>query len=61
GVALLPTWSREMLGLPMPEVVARWVAQPLGHLGAATVRWAMAGLEQNRSEISPRPGRKEAS
>ncbi len=61
GVALLPAWSREMLGLPMPEVVARWVAQPLGHLGAATVRWAMAGLEQNRSEISPRPGRKEAS
>ncbi len=61
GVALLPTWSREMLGLPMPEVVARWVAQPLGHLGAATVRWAMAGLEQNRSELSPRPGRAEAS
>ncbi|MGB3828645.1 MAG: oxygenase MpaB family protein [Ornithinimicrobium sp.] len=61
GVALLPTWSREMLGLPMPEVVARWVAEPLGHLGTATVRWAMAGLEQNRAEISPRPARKEAS
>ncbi len=61
GVALLPTWSREMLGLPMPEVVARWVASPLGHLGTATVRWAMAGLEQNQAEISPRPARKEAS
>ncbi|MGC1208372.1 MAG: oxygenase MpaB family protein, partial [Ornithinimicrobium sp.] len=61
GVALLPTWSREMLGLPMPDVVARWVAAPLGHLGTATVRWAMAGLEQHQAEISPRPARKEAS
>lgn len=49
GVALLPDWSRQMLGLPVPEVVARWVAHPLGQAGTATVRWAMAGLEQRRS------------
>lgn len=62
GVALLPTWAREMLGLPLPEVVARWVAQPLGHLGTATVRWAMAGLERSRAaEISPGAAQPEAS
>ncbi len=61
GVALLPAYARELLGLPMPEVVAKWVAEPLGHLGTATVRWAMAGLEQNQAELSPRPGREEAS
>lgn len=55
GVALLPDWSRQMLGLPMPKVVARLVAHPLGHAGTATVRWAMAGLEQRRSgPLSPR-------
>ncbi|CAN5602136.1 oxygenase MpaB family protein [soil metagenome] len=61
GVALLPQWSRQMLGLPMPEVAAKWVAQPLGHLGTATVRWAMAGLEQSRAEISPGAPHAEAS
>ncbi|MGB5952615.1 MAG: oxygenase MpaB family protein [Ornithinimicrobium sp.] len=58
GVALLPQWSRQMLGLPVPDVVAKWVAQPLGHAGTATVRWAMAGLEQSRGEISPGVDRK---
>jgi len=62
GVALLPTWAREMLGLPLPESVARWVAHPLGHLGTATVRWAMAGLERSRAaELSPGAARPEAS
>lgn len=49
GVALLPDYARSMLGLPVPDMVARWVAQPLGTLGAATVRWAMSGLEERRS------------
>jgi uncharacterized protein (DUF2236 family) len=62
GVALMPAWAREMLGLPMPEVVARWVGQPLGNLGAATVRWAMTGLERSRAaEISPGAEQPEAS
>ncbi len=61
GVALLPQWARQMLGLPVPEAVARWVAQPLGHLGTATVRWAMSGLEQSRTEISPGAGHRKAS
>ncbi len=54
GVALLPAFARRMLGLPLPTPVARWVAQPIGHLGSATVRWAMAGLEsQNQTPIAP--------
>lgn len=54
GVALLPAFARRMLGLPVPNVVSRWVAQPIGHLGAATVRWAMAGLEdQGHTPITP--------
>lgn len=57
GVALLPDWSRAMLGLPVPEVVARWAAQPLGRAGTCTVRWAMAGLEERRSApLSPKAG-----
>lgn len=58
GVALMPAWARQMLGLPVPEIVARWVAQPLGQVGTSTVRWAMAGLEDSRSEISPVAHRK---
>jgi len=61
GVALLPAWARDMLGLPMPELMAQWVARPLGHLGTATVRWAMAGLERTRAaEISPGSAHPEA-
>ncbi len=57
GVALLPDWSRRMLGLPVPEVVARWVAHPLGQVGTSTVRWAMSGLEERRSApLSPKVG-----
>jgi len=62
GVALLPVWAREMLGLPLPEVVARWVAHPLGQVGTSTVRWAMAGLERTRAaEIAPGAAEQEAS
>jgi uncharacterized protein (DUF2236 family) len=48
GVSLLPGWARQMLGLPVPDPVARFVGRPLGHLGAATVRWGMAGLGERR-------------
>lgn len=54
GVALLPAFARRMLGLPVPPLAARWIAQPIGHLGAATVRWAMTGLEEQRqTPIAP--------
>lgn len=54
GVALLPAFARQMLGLPLPTLAAKWVAQPVGHMGAATVRWAMTGLEeQNQTPIAP--------
>ncbi|MGW5242248.1 oxygenase MpaB family protein [Monashia sp. NPDC004114] len=48
GVSLLPGWARSMLGLPVPEVVARCVGRPLGRFGAGTVRWGLAGLETRR-------------
>lgn len=54
GVALLPDYARRMLGLPIPDLAARWIARPIGHVGAATVRWAMAGLEErDRTPITP--------
>jgi hypothetical protein len=37
-----------MLGLPVPDPVAWLVGRPLGYLGAATVRWGMAGLGERR-------------
>jgi uncharacterized protein (DUF2236 family) len=48
GVSLLPGWARSMLGLPVPDVVARCVGRPLGRLGAGTVRWGLAGLGTRR-------------
>ncbi|WP_344061657.1 oxygenase MpaB family protein [Terrabacter lapilli] len=53
GVSLLPGWAREMLGLPVPDVVAALVARPLGHLGTAAVRWGMAGLAERRPSDTP--------
>jgi uncharacterized protein (DUF2236 family) len=54
GVSLLPGWARSMLGLPLPDAVARRVGLPLGHLGAAAVRWGLAGLGERRPS-DPRP------
>ncbi|GAA1506177.1 oxygenase MpaB family protein [Terrabacter terrae] len=53
GVSLLPWWAREMLGVPVPDVVSALVARPLGHLGTAAVRWGMAGLAERRPSDLP--------
>src|SRR5690349_16256946 len=53
GVSLLPWWAREMLGIPVPDLVAALVARPLGHLGTAAVRWGMAGLAERRPSDTP--------
>ena len=53
GVSLLPSWAREMLGLPVPDVVSALVARPLGRLGTAAVRWGMAGLAERRPSDVP--------
>lgn len=45
GVSLLPDWARAMLRIPLPGPVAKHVAQPLGKVGTAAVRWGMAGVE----------------
>jgi uncharacterized protein (DUF2236 family) len=48
GVSLLPGWARSMLGLPVPDAVARCVCMPLGRLGTDTVRWGLAGIGTRR-------------
>ena len=47
GVALLPRWARGSLGLAIPRPVAG-VAGALGLVGAKAVRWAMAGIAEER-------------
>jgi uncharacterized protein (DUF2236 family) len=53
GVSLLPGWARDLLGLPVPDVLARWVGRPLGVAGAAAVRWGMSGLRERRPSDRP--------
>ena len=51
GVSLLPGWARTMLGIPVPGFVARRLAQPLGQIGTAAVRWGMSGLQARRQDL----------
>ena len=44
GVALLPTWARSALRLPVNRAGIA-VASRAGGLSTALVRWGMAGLE----------------
>ena len=43
GVAVLPAWARQELGLPTGGPVAA-LAGGAGHVGTRAVRWAMAGV-----------------
>jgi uncharacterized protein (DUF2236 family) len=52
GVSVLPHWARAMLRIPLPTLVARGLAQPLGRLGVAAVRWGMAGVEARRPHLA---------
>jgi uncharacterized protein (DUF2236 family) len=53
AVALLPTWARRSLRLPLYGP-GRVVAERAGAVSAALVRWGMAGLEERRpSERDP--------
>ena len=47
GVAVLPGWARLALRLPVVGPVAT-VAQQVGRLGTGAVRWAMAGVAEER-------------
>jgi uncharacterized protein (DUF2236 family) len=47
GVALLPAWARRELRLPVAGP-ARVVAGGLGRVGTGVVRWAMAGVAEER-------------
>lgn len=46
GIALLPAWARDELGIPWPTVVNP-VARGAGRFGVAAVRWGMAGLDDD--------------
>ncbi|PKW28261.1 oxygenase MpaB family protein [Phycicoccus duodecadis] len=52
GVAILPGWVRRELRLPVPDPVAG-AAGLLGLVGTRTVRWAMAGVAEER-RVTPR-------
>lgn len=47
SIALLPVWSRPMLRLPWLPLTERFAVQPLGSAIAGTIRWAIAGEQQN--------------
>ncbi len=51
GVSLLPRWARRELRLPVtgPSMAA---AGALGWVGTGTVRWAMAGVAEERQLVS---------
>ncbi len=51
GVAVLPGWARRALGVPVAGPVAT-VAEHLGRLGTAAVRWAMAGVAEERRLVA---------
>lgn len=44
ALSLLPAWALEMLDIPLPSPVGRYLARPLGHVGTRAVRWGMSGL-----------------
>jgi uncharacterized protein (DUF2236 family) len=52
GVAILPGWVRRELRLPVSDNVAG-AAGLLGLVGTRTVRWAMAGVAEER-QVTPR-------
>ncbi|MDV3220284.1 oxygenase MpaB family protein [Intrasporangium sp.] len=56
GLSVLPGWARNMLGIPLPERLARCIAQPLGHAGTAAVRWGISGLDERRPSDVPAAG-----
>ncbi|MGL4743250.1 MAG: oxygenase MpaB family protein [Dermatophilaceae bacterium] len=51
GVALLPQWARTELRVPVPGPAAT-VAGALGQLGTNVVRWAMAGVADERQVVA---------
>ena len=51
GVAILPGWARRELGLPVAGPVAT-VAEQVGRFGTGAVRWAMAGVAEERRVVA---------
>ena len=51
GVAVLPGWARRALGVPVAGPVAT-VAEHVGRLGTGAVRWALAGVAEERRLVA---------
>ena len=51
GVAILPGWARRALRLPVAGPVAA-VAGQVGRIGTGAVRWAMAGVAEERQVVA---------
>lgn len=51
GVAVLPDWARALGGTRVPAPVGL----ALGRVGAAAVRWGLAGVEGGRRSAAPAP------
>jgi uncharacterized protein (DUF2236 family) len=49
AVAMLPGWARLPLRLPWLPVTERVVVRPIGGVATATVRWALASLDEPRN------------
>ena len=49
GIAALPAWARDMIRTKVPATPGR----AIGRLGAATVRWGLAGVEGGRRSAPP--------
>jgi len=51
AIGLMPTWTREPLGLPMLPVAHDRVAHVLGRVATQTVRWAIAGDQAHAAQL----------
>jgi uncharacterized protein (DUF2236 family) len=54
AVGLMPTWTREPLGLPTFPVAHDRVAHVLGRVATRTVRWAIAGDQAHAAQLHAR-------
>lgn len=52
AIAVLPDWARIMLDLPLSGLAAT-LGRPLGRIGAGAVRWALAGVGEERRSAPP--------
>lgn len=47
GIAVLPAWAQQLLGLGRSRI-SRWTGRPLGRTATTAVRWAMSPTSRSR-------------